>query len=389
MAALRAQGTVPSTSWGYTAGAPYLQPPVFGSLTLGGYDSSRLIANNITIPFGADQSRDLLVGIQSITSDTTADPLLPSPIYALIDSLVPNLWLPLLACQAFERAFNLTWNSTAGMYFVSNELHSSLVAQNANITLKLGASSTGGDTVNIIMPYASFDLIKNATFTSNSTRYFPLQRANNQTQYTLGRVFLQEAYIVADYDRSNFSVSRTRFTSPQLAQNLVSIFPPQALSSNGSSIGVPSTSAGAGSSGRGGVSTGAKVGITVGVVLGIAMVVILTIIFLVRRRRQRRQQSTAAAALAAATLAEEEQAMLFRKPELDTTEASRSEVHANIIPTPELQGTAKPTVHELSDERGWSAELPVGGTLIYQHELPAVESPAHEMPAAPKLRHWI
>jgi len=382
LAALRAQGTVPSTSWGYTAGVPYLQPPVFGSLTLGGYDSSRLIANNITIPFGADQSRDLLVGVQSITSDTTAAPLLPSPIYALIDSLVPNLWLPLLACQAFEQAFNLTWNSTAEMYFVSNELHSTLIAQNANITLKLGPSLTGGDTVNIIMPYASFDLTKNATIISNSTRYFPLQRAQNQTQYTLGRVFLQEAYIIADYDRSNFSVSQTRFTSPQLAQNLVSIFPPQTPPTNGSSDGT-------GSSGGGGINTGAKVGIIVGVVVGIALVVILSIILLVRRRRQRRQQSTAAAALAAAALAEEDKAMLFRKPELDTTEATRSEVHANIIPTPELQGTAKLTVHELSDERGWGAELPAGGTLIHQYELPAAESPAHEMPAAPKSRHWI
>jgi hypothetical protein len=28
---------------------------------------------------------------------------------------------------------------------------------------------------------------------SNQTRYFPLQRAANDTQYTLGRTFLQEA----------------------------------------------------------------------------------------------------------------------------------------------------------------------------------------------------
>src|ERR1019366_4883174 len=42
--------------------------------------------------------------------------------------------------------------------------------------------------------------------TKNSSRYFPLKRAANDSQTTLGRAFLQEAYLIVDYERSNFSL---------------------------------------------------------------------------------------------------------------------------------------------------------------------------------------
>ncbi|CAD6591030.1 MAG: hypothetical protein ASARMPREDX12_004894 [Alectoria sarmentosa] len=46
----------------------------------------------------------------------------------------------------------------------------------------------------------------------DTTRYyFPLRQAVNESQYTLGRAFLQEAYVIVDYERSNFSVSQCRF----------------------------------------------------------------------------------------------------------------------------------------------------------------------------------
>jgi len=44
---------------------------VHGSLTLGGYDASRLIPNNITFPFDADDDRPTSLTIQSITAQNT------------------------------------------------------------------------------------------------------------------------------------------------------------------------------------------------------------------------------------------------------------------------------------------------------------------------------
>jgi hypothetical protein len=144
-----------------------------------------------------DVSRDLVIGIQSITmanSTNSQISLLPSGgIFAFVDSTLPYIWLPLDACQAFERAFGLTWNQTSEMYLVNNTLHSTLVASNATVTFTLGVGKSGGDTIEVVLPYASFDLTASPPLVQNSTRYFPLKRAANETQYTLGRAFLQEA----------------------------------------------------------------------------------------------------------------------------------------------------------------------------------------------------
>ncbi|KAK5015054.1 hypothetical protein LTR39_002820, partial [Cryomyces antarcticus] len=110
---LRNESKIPSSSWGYTAGAYNNIPKAFGSLTLGGYDASRFIANDLTFNFSGDTGRDFLVGIQHITSTsaangpTTALSGNNSVIFAYIDSLVPHIWLPTDVCQAFETSFGL------------------------------------------------------------------------------------------------------------------------------------------------------------------------------------------------------------------------------------------------------------------------------------------
>lgn len=172
---------------------------VFGSLTFGGYDSSRLVPNNVTFDRAPDVSRDLVVGLQSITSTAgngSRHSLLPNPIWTFIDSTLPFIYLPLESCQAFENAFGLTYNDTARLYIVDDSLHQSLTTSNPNITFQLGNSLTGGPTVDIVLPYASFDLLASPPrVVGNATKYFPLKRAANDTQYTLGRTFLQEAYV--------------------------------------------------------------------------------------------------------------------------------------------------------------------------------------------------
>lgn len=171
---------------------------VLGSLTLGGYDQSRFTPNDLSFSFASDQSRDLVVGIQSITSTNqngTSNSLLPSGIVAYIDSTVPEIWLPVEACLAFENAFQLTYDKNSSLYLVDDDLHDSLVAQNATVSFTLGHTGTGGETINITLPYQSFDLdiMPPAKGVKSESRYFPLQRAKNDTQYTLGKTFFQEA----------------------------------------------------------------------------------------------------------------------------------------------------------------------------------------------------
>ena len=156
----------------------------------------------MSISKAPDISRDLVVGLQSIYSTTTNDSttlvtqqqsLLPNPILTFIDSTLHYIYLPIEACQEFEKTLGLEWNSTAGMYWVSETLYQSLLSKNLTFTFTIGDAKSGGPTVPIELPYASFDLEVKYPFEQDTTRYFPLQQAVNESQYTLGRTFLQEA----------------------------------------------------------------------------------------------------------------------------------------------------------------------------------------------------
>ncbi len=176
---------------------------MFGSLTFGGYDRSRLVPNNVSLSLAPDISRDLVVGLQSITSTTTSDvitqqkSLLPNSILTFIDSTLPYIYLPTEACYEFEKTLGLSWNSTAQMYWVNDTLHRSLLSKNLSFTFTIADANTGGSTVQITLPYASFDLEVRYPFALDTTRYFPLQQAVNESQYTLGRTFLQEAQVLS------------------------------------------------------------------------------------------------------------------------------------------------------------------------------------------------
>lgn len=164
----------------------------------GGYDASRFIPNDVEFNFASDISRDLVVGLQFIKysdSKTANGVLLSEGILTFIDSTVPHIWLPVDVCEAFENAFGLTYDNASGLYPVDDTLHESLLKQNASITFTLGDEVNGGKNVDVTLPYLSFDQQAKSPFLSNSTRYFPLRRAANDTQFTLGRTFLQESYV--------------------------------------------------------------------------------------------------------------------------------------------------------------------------------------------------
>ena len=157
----------------------------------------------MSISKATDISRDLVVGLQSISSTITNDSttplvtqqqsLLPNPILTFIDSTIPYIYLPIEACQEFEKTLGLEWNSKAEMYLISETLHQSLLSKNLSFTFTIGDTTNSGPTVQIELPYASFDLEVKYPFTPDTTRYFPLQQAVSESQYTLGRTFLQEA----------------------------------------------------------------------------------------------------------------------------------------------------------------------------------------------------
>lgn len=191
---LRDQKKIPSLSWSYTAGALYRLKQVYGQLIFGGYDTSRFEENTVSFTMAGDITRDLVVALQSISySGQTSSTLLSNSIDIFIDSTEPNLWLPDDVVDAFERAFGLTLDQDSGLYLINDTHHTDLVNQNAQVTFRLSDVERGGDTVAVTLPYNAFDLTAGPPLVANNTSYFPLKRATNATQYTLGRTFLQEA----------------------------------------------------------------------------------------------------------------------------------------------------------------------------------------------------
>ena len=194
--------SIPGLSWAYTAGAYYRNQ--WGSLTFGGYDASRVdMSSAMNVNMSTPQAQDLVVNIQSITItvDQSTTYVTDMPITAIIDSVVPEIWLPEKACATFEDVFGIVWNETEQIYLVNDTLHSAIQAQDASITFFLADPTDASLATNITLPYAAFDLQAKSPLAGipgngTSLYYFPLKRTPSSLpgfQGYLGRTFLQEA----------------------------------------------------------------------------------------------------------------------------------------------------------------------------------------------------
>ena len=220
------------------------------SLVLGGFDANRFEPHNIT--FNLDPNQNPVVALNEIT--VTAQPLPTSNVSVAwpsnslnllgsdeanlftIDSSTPYLWLPEAACLAFERAFGLTYDNVVQLYtFSTSTQHELLVDWNMTFHFAVADLPGSPNSVSLSLPYDAFDLQLsypypglNATQSSPPIKYFPLRKAADNTQYTLGRAFLQETYLKVDYERNNFSVFQATFSPNSLVDtNLISITRPK------------------------------------------------------------------------------------------------------------------------------------------------------------------
>ena len=258
---------------------------MLGSLTLGGYDSSRFVPTTPSFPLAGNDSQSLVIGIESITASATLASnitLLSNDIVALIDTTLPYLWLPLQACYQFETAFGLSWDPSTSMYLVNDTIHQQLQNLNPSVTFTLGNSSAN-QSVNITLPYGAFDLQASNPIYPNGTNYFPLQRESNPDQYILGRAFLQEAYLFVDFEQRNFSVSQALFPA-NFAPNIVTID-----HSPHSSVSAPNDNTPSASPKKHTLSAGAITGIALG--SSISLIILCILAFFLRRHRHRQHQS--------------------------------------------------------------------------------------------------
>lgn len=229
LGSMKAGGHIPSLSFGYQAGASYRNTKVPASLTFGGYDSSRSSSIPLTIPIGSDDSRTLTVGLQNIVVTNSLNGTLSltgaESVLAPIDSSVAELWLPRSTCNKFEAAFGLQYHEASDRYALTDATRDKLRQLSPTLTFTIGTSTVSGNTTLLQYPYSAFDLQASFPIFANTTNYFPIRRAHNESQYRLGRAFLQEVYLSVDYEHGVFNISQANFTSLIPVPNLVTIPP--------------------------------------------------------------------------------------------------------------------------------------------------------------------
>jgi hypothetical protein len=233
----------------------------------------------------------------------------------------------------FEKTFNLTYNSTTDLYLVDDTVHQQLMVTNPNVTFTLGAQPTGGQTVDIVLPYSAFDLKAKPPYRGlkANSRFFPLRRAANSTQYTLGRTFLQEAYLIVDWERGNFSVSQCSWIASG-SQQLKTIYPVNGTGSGGMGAGASKMSA---------LGTAAIAGIVVGAT--VVACIFGVIAFLIYRRKARQARKDDEEVRPKSTNSEEpagdeQRSQVMPKAELDATQHPR-EVDDGTFYKPRMPGT--------------------------------------------------
>lgn len=287
MQAVKQFGWVPSYSYGYTAGAFYKNTPC--SVTLGGFDNSRLVPHDteFTLTKVDNSPRATLRGLQVSNPDKpkawdSSTQILSSyntSFSVLIDSTTPYMWLPDNIADNFAATFNLTYNSTYDLYTLTNDQYRqysesdaysftfsfSSVDNHDNFGLPLNIPGV----VNITVPIRSFVGTLQYPFAKGAIKYgdpavpyFMLRRAKNETNAIMGRGFLQESYLITKYDEGSFKIHQAKFPKDAVADaHLV----PIKQSSN--SPYPPPLKGDA----KKGLSTGQMVGIAVGAVLACAL----------------------------------------------------------------------------------------------------------------------
>lgn len=284
---------IPSHSYSYTAGASYKGSGLPGSLTLGGVDSIRYVSNSFSfalangnIPTVALKSMQLSASSQPTNWSSNPLQLMPQNLAGMftIDSSTPYLWLPETVCENIAQALSLTWDADLELYVLASGTAQDRVNMGLEFTFDLAVSLASNELIALKVSYDAFNLQLSypypgltQTYSTETLPYFPMRRANNTLQYTIGRAFLQEIYLIVNYEANSFSLSQALFPDSNQQPQLAPIPRPSDSIWPGP----------AGSETSAGSSIGAKVGIAVAAIVVVGVIAALAWFCCIRKRRNK------------------------------------------------------------------------------------------------------
>lgn len=222
----------------------------------------------------------MVVGVQSITAKLRGGSItvLNPGVLAVLDTAVPELWLPHNVCDQIASVLNLTYHNNTERYTLTDAAHNALQSLNGSLEFRIGRDIHVDPAITINIPYKAFDLQASYPIFNTTTRYFPLRKTTNKTGYALGRVFLQEAYLVVDWERDQFELSQAVFSNPMPEPEIITIKPNNNLTTTDTQNNSSK------------MSSGSVAGVVLGVLLLLAAIA-GGWWFWRRKRRQEKQES--------------------------------------------------------------------------------------------------
>lgn len=215
---LAAQNVIPSSSYGLHVGFIAAKFKVDLSLWLGGYDASRIVGPVSSQTVQNDANNEFIIDLLDIGIgvDNGESPFLYSSLGGLLssgnDSITrvgipitmnpgaPYLNLPNSTCDAIVKDLPVTYDAQKALYLwnANDPQYTKIVTSPTYLSFTFRGSS-GNLTINV--PFQLLNLTLEAPLAATPTPYFPCQPPQAGGAYSLGRAFLQAAFIGVTWAR--------------------------------------------------------------------------------------------------------------------------------------------------------------------------------------------
>ncbi|RAL08052.1 putative aspartic-type endopeptidase [Aspergillus homomorphus CBS 101889] len=306
---------IPSYSYGMHIGS--VNPPIPGSLVLGGYDQSRVLGDISaqSVSLNTSTSGALQISLKDIglgvignaTSPgfTSKDGLFQQSSGAqaakmvTIDPTKPYMYLPEATCNAITASLPVSFNQSLGLYIwdTTSRDYANLTTSATYLSFVFNLNSINNQNVTVKVPLAQLALTLQAPLVDQNQTYFPCFLSTDTP--VLGRAFLQSAFVGVNYHEGANTGTWFLAQAPGPSLGDATITPISVTSKSISGVNAsweeswdeyfhlntadPRSS----SIASGGLSSEAKIGIGVGVGVGGAVVVAALALWMVMRQRKR------------------------------------------------------------------------------------------------------
>lgn len=230
---LQRHGFIPTSSYGMHIGSAALNLPL--SLWLGGYDVSRVLGPVSAQPYSASLAStnsfidllDITVGVehggspfpyqarQGLLAERNSS---ITSLSVAINSAAPYLYLPESTCSALTRDLPVTYDTKHGLYLwnVKDPQYAKIITAPTYISFIF---QTAAQDLTIKVPFQLLNLTLDLPLVDRPIPYFPCTTPPDLRSYSLGRAFLQAAFISVDWDQGLGQWFLAQAPGPNTASN--------------------------------------------------------------------------------------------------------------------------------------------------------------------------